>query len=167
MVIMNDLEWPMLSYYLIYYEKYRKIMQRTEKEAYSLHVIIHWLLLVGRSLYTGYPTLPMIGQCPSLPTCSVDGCDYRSSCSLKNCIPCICKLTAAKPSTHTRHGHPLSSHISYLLWQLQPFSTHARKRKHLHSGNIYYWTSKEAEEMVEKGAASNFSYNDPNMSLPQ
>ncbi len=31
MVIMNDLEWPMLSYYVIYYEKFRKIMKRTEK----------------------------------------------------------------------------------------------------------------------------------------
>ncbi len=30
---MNDLEWPMLSYYEIYYEKFRKIMQWTEKEA--------------------------------------------------------------------------------------------------------------------------------------
>ncbi len=33
MVIMNDLEQPMLSYYVIYYEKFRKAMQRTEKEA--------------------------------------------------------------------------------------------------------------------------------------
>ncbi len=33
MVIMNDLEWPMLSYYVIYYEKFRKVMKRTEKEA--------------------------------------------------------------------------------------------------------------------------------------
>ncbi len=33
MVIMNDLEWPMLSYYMIYYEKFRKVMQQTEKEA--------------------------------------------------------------------------------------------------------------------------------------
>ncbi len=32
MVIMNDLEWPMLSYYVIYYEKFKKVMQRTEKE---------------------------------------------------------------------------------------------------------------------------------------
>ncbi len=31
MVIMNYLEWPMLSYYVIYYEKFRKIMQWTEK----------------------------------------------------------------------------------------------------------------------------------------
>ncbi len=27
MVIMNDLEWQMLSYYVIYYEKFRKVMQ--------------------------------------------------------------------------------------------------------------------------------------------
>ncbi len=33
MVIMNDLGWPILSYYVIYYEKFRKIMQWTEKEA--------------------------------------------------------------------------------------------------------------------------------------
>ncbi len=33
MVIMNDLEWSMLSYYVIYYEKFRKVMQRTEKVA--------------------------------------------------------------------------------------------------------------------------------------
>ncbi len=36
MVIMNDLEWPMLSYYVIYYEKFRKVMQRTEKEALNM-----------------------------------------------------------------------------------------------------------------------------------
>ncbi len=35
MVIMDDLEWPMLSYYVIYYEKFRKVMQQTEKEALS------------------------------------------------------------------------------------------------------------------------------------
>ncbi len=33
MVIMNDLELPMLSYYVIYYEKSKKVMQRTGKEA--------------------------------------------------------------------------------------------------------------------------------------
>ncbi len=33
MGIMNDLEWPMLLYYVIYYEKFRKIIQGTEKEA--------------------------------------------------------------------------------------------------------------------------------------
>ncbi len=33
MAIMNDLEWPMLSCYVIYYEKFIKIMQWTEKEA--------------------------------------------------------------------------------------------------------------------------------------
>ncbi len=32
-VIMNDLEWQMLSYYVFYYEKFKKVMQRTEKEA--------------------------------------------------------------------------------------------------------------------------------------
>ncbi len=33
MVIMNNLEWPMISYYVIYYEKFRKVMQQTETEA--------------------------------------------------------------------------------------------------------------------------------------
>ncbi len=33
MVIMNDLEQPMFSYYVIYFEKFRKVMQRTEKES--------------------------------------------------------------------------------------------------------------------------------------
>ncbi len=36
MVIMNDLECPMLSYYVIYYEMFRKVMQRTEKEILKL-----------------------------------------------------------------------------------------------------------------------------------
>ncbi len=37
---MNDLEWPMLSYYVIYYEKFGKVMQRTEKEALTYIVFI-------------------------------------------------------------------------------------------------------------------------------
>ncbi len=37
MVIINDLEWPMLSYYGMYYEKFRKILQRIEKEALSIY----------------------------------------------------------------------------------------------------------------------------------
>ncbi len=36
MVIMNDLEQPIISYYVIYFEKFRKIMQRTEKEAINI-----------------------------------------------------------------------------------------------------------------------------------
>ncbi len=36
MVIMNDFEWPMLSYYVIYFEKFRKIMQWTEKETFKV-----------------------------------------------------------------------------------------------------------------------------------
>ncbi len=31
----DDLEWPMLSYYVIYCEKFRKVLQRTEKVALS------------------------------------------------------------------------------------------------------------------------------------
>ncbi len=38
MVIMNDLEWPMLSYYVIYYEKFRKVMKQTEKVALNKQV---------------------------------------------------------------------------------------------------------------------------------
>ncbi len=37
MMIINDLEQPMLSYYVIYFEKFRKVMQRTEKEASTQH----------------------------------------------------------------------------------------------------------------------------------
>ncbi len=44
MVIINDLELPMLSYYVIYFEKLRKIMQRTEKEALSLDVNV-WSIM--------------------------------------------------------------------------------------------------------------------------
>ncbi len=36
MVIMNDLEQPMLWYYVIYFEKFREIMPQTEKEALRL-----------------------------------------------------------------------------------------------------------------------------------
>ncbi len=36
MVIKNHLEQPMLSYCVIYFEKFRKIMQRTEKEALTI-----------------------------------------------------------------------------------------------------------------------------------
>ncbi len=39
MVIMNVLKWPMLSYYVIYYEKFKKVMQWTEKEALKLKII--------------------------------------------------------------------------------------------------------------------------------
>ncbi len=44
MVIMDHLEWSMLSYYGILFENSRKIMQQTEKEAlspkvYYLHVM--------------------------------------------------------------------------------------------------------------------------------
>ncbi len=36
MVIMNDLQWTIPSYSVIYYEKFRKTMQRTEKEALNM-----------------------------------------------------------------------------------------------------------------------------------
>ncbi len=52
MVIMNDLEWRMLTYYVIYYEKFRNVMQRTEKGTLILvcvsgMAIYHWLWLVS------------------------------------------------------------------------------------------------------------------------
>ncbi len=43
---MNDLEQPMLSYYVIYFEKVRKIMQQTEKEALHYNHTSHILLTV-------------------------------------------------------------------------------------------------------------------------
>ncbi len=43
MVIMNDLEQPLLSYYVIYFEKFRNVMQRTEKEALSWYDQWMWL----------------------------------------------------------------------------------------------------------------------------
>ncbi len=36
MVFMNDLEWSMLSYYVIYYDKFRKVVHRTEKESLQI-----------------------------------------------------------------------------------------------------------------------------------
>ncbi len=33
MVIMNNLEWPMLSYYVIQYENFRNVMQQTKTVA--------------------------------------------------------------------------------------------------------------------------------------
>ncbi len=39
MVIMSELEWPMHSYYVMYYEMFRKVMQQTEKEALKLNTI--------------------------------------------------------------------------------------------------------------------------------
>ncbi len=38
MVIMNDLEWSMMSYHL--FEKFGKIMQQTEKEALTFTIIV-------------------------------------------------------------------------------------------------------------------------------
>ncbi len=42
---MNVLEWPMLSYYVIYYEKFKNVMQRTEKVA--LTDITSWRIYIG------------------------------------------------------------------------------------------------------------------------
>ncbi len=61
MVIMNDVEWSMLSYYVIYYEKLKKVMQRTEKEALVYCNVIAvlqrpWVLDVS-VLVTGHWTM--------------------------------------------------------------------------------------------------------------
>ncbi len=49
-VIMNDLEWPNLSYYAIYYERFRKVMQQTEKVA---------LMYLVKVFYKQYTHLPV------------------------------------------------------------------------------------------------------------
>ncbi len=40
MMIMNDLEQQMLSYYVIYFEKLRKIIQQTQNEALIMHLLV-------------------------------------------------------------------------------------------------------------------------------
>ncbi len=40
MMIMNDLEQQMLSYYVIYFEKFRKIIQQTQNEALIMHLLV-------------------------------------------------------------------------------------------------------------------------------
>ncbi len=47
MVNMNDLEWAMLLYYVIYYDKFKKVMQQTEKETLK-HWTIKYYLLKGQ-----------------------------------------------------------------------------------------------------------------------
>ncbi len=67
MVIMNDLEWPMLSYYVIYYERFRKDMQRTEKVALSwkwycmLYYIAKYQILLLSTCHT-----TSLNMCPSM-----------------------------------------------------------------------------------------------------
>ncbi len=36
MVIMNGLEWPMLSYYVIYYEKLKKVMPANKEGSFNI-----------------------------------------------------------------------------------------------------------------------------------
>ncbi len=36
---MNDLEWPMLSYYVIYYEKFRKSHEANTEGSFNIIVI--------------------------------------------------------------------------------------------------------------------------------
>ncbi len=45
MVIMNDIEWPMLSYYVIYYESFKKVTSEQRKKL--LEVDPHFELHVG------------------------------------------------------------------------------------------------------------------------
>ncbi len=49
MVIMNDLEWPLLSYYVIYYEKFKNVMQWTKKVVSNvkvcMKVFVHAVLI--------------------------------------------------------------------------------------------------------------------------
>ncbi len=52
MVIMNDLEWPMLSYYVIQYEKFSKVMHG--KEQVALTTGIFWY----HCIYTGIKRKP-------------------------------------------------------------------------------------------------------------
>ncbi len=56
MVIMNDLEWGMLSYYVIYYEKFLKVMQWTEKVA--LNTLIECNTTLSYTILSnGFPKL--------------------------------------------------------------------------------------------------------------
>ncbi len=43
MVIHDDLEWPILSYYVIYCEKFRKVLQRTEKVALNCLTCLRYI----------------------------------------------------------------------------------------------------------------------------
>ncbi len=57
-VIMNDLEWLMLSYYVVYYDKFRKIMQQTEKEVLKWYRP-RWYIyqITSNSCWRIFPTL--------------------------------------------------------------------------------------------------------------
>ncbi len=50
-MIMNDIEWTMLSYYGIYYEKFKNVMQQTEKVALSLNNNHIWPCTNSGDLY--------------------------------------------------------------------------------------------------------------------
>ncbi len=47
MVIRNDLEWPMLSYYVIYYEKFINVMQWSEMEGLNTRLRYHFENMTG------------------------------------------------------------------------------------------------------------------------
>ncbi len=52
MVIMNDLEWPMLSYYMIENEKFKKVMQQSEKVALNIYESLwHSIIIVMQNAF--------------------------------------------------------------------------------------------------------------------
>ncbi len=51
---MNDLELPMFSYYVIYYEMFRKVTQQTEKEALKVHIAYEYIFLESPLLYNKF-----------------------------------------------------------------------------------------------------------------
>ncbi len=54
-VITKDLKLPMFSYCMIYYEKFRKVMHWTEKEALTITDYSWWLYhehVLGEQLYS-------------------------------------------------------------------------------------------------------------------
>ncbi len=46
MVILNDLKWPILSYYVIYYEKIRKKSGIEQSSSFNMHshTIVFWAM---------------------------------------------------------------------------------------------------------------------------
>ncbi len=54
MVIMNDLELPVLSYYVIYYEKLKNVIQWTEKVALIAQLGLVWRLRENKEQQSQY-----------------------------------------------------------------------------------------------------------------
>ncbi len=74
MVIMNDLEWSMLSYFDLF-ENFRKIMQQTEKETLNTGDLIFWLT-----------TICVVGLVPSVTSKNTSGL-VKVSVHLNICQP--------------------------------------------------------------------------------